>query len=208
MGTHRRERRRTVTAIALGVLAMVAWWLAFARLQSVPSLATLAPAVGIGVALGVAVRGARSPRAATDALPLAAAAEEQLDRLDVLERRIVPLGDPWPQVVAGPTGVFVVALGPTTGEQEARLAAGEALAHLSAAVRGHVERVEGGWRLAVRGMLVVPSGAGSSTPSHGDVVLVAVDRLADALATGPVASMAAVERAVGSLSTSALGSAP
>lgn len=208
MGNDRGEDRRLSAAVAAGVLVTAGWWLALARVEAVPSLPLLAPAAGLCTALAVGLLLAGGGRSAAGTAPLATAAEAQLDRLDLLERRILSLGDPWPQVVVGPTGVFVVALGAdgsgvTLGD-EAVATDHAGLGTLVAAVRRRLgtPAEPDQDRLPVRGVRVVDDAAASAADpaSDPDIEWVPVDGLAAHLADGPVSSMAAVERATRRLS--------
>jgi hypothetical protein len=150
---------------------------------------------------GEPVRPAPDPRVAD-------AAGHALDRLDGIEHRRVELGTPWPAVIVGPTGIHLVDVCPLA-EAPGRPCAGAAPSagcprcdrneQITRALERQLASEAIARPVPVRTVAVVAAGSAAPHPAPaagGDrVEIVAVDRLADALARGPVLPMADVDRA-------------
>jgi hypothetical protein len=150
---------------------------------------------------GEPVRPAPDPRVAD-------AAGRALDRLDGIEHRRVELGTPWPAVIVGPTGIHLVDVCPLADDPGRRCGGASPSAGCPRCDRN--ERITRALErqlaseaitrpIPVRTVAVVATGSGAPHPgpaAGGDrVEVVAVDRLPDTLARGPVLPMADVDRA-------------
>jgi hypothetical protein len=186
----------------------------------------------MAVALGVFEgderrRGHRGDRRPMPPVPLltAAAAQACLDGLDRIEHRRIELGDPWPQLVVGPSGVVLVELcgqsaaappahglgagahgpaGPSCGRCGT---AGTSVSRLRDVVAG----IPGAAEVPVRSVVLVAPDLVAATcgAGHGDVTVRPADRLADELARGPVLPMATIDAVFAGLArqlTSSAGS--
>jgi hypothetical protein len=218
-----------------GASRLLAWWAAALALVWAASrgpitvievLVLLAVVAGLSVTLR---RPARDPgliplsRAAPDP-ELAAATVEVFESLDGIEHRRVEIGYPWPAVVVGPTGVHLVDVCPFADGPGACSAPlewpGEGCARCqrNASIAGLIDRTlagleVGGRHVPVRTLAVVGVGSpgvrATAPAAREAVAIVPVDRLADALARGPLLPMAVVERAYRSLAVlAAARSAP
>jgi hypothetical protein len=206
----------------LAVLGAVAIALVLAaRWSTLTSVVEVVAALGIlvGVAVGMGVIDADRGRRRRDrrrAPPpsTAAAAVAGLDGLDRIEHRRIELGDPWPQVVVGPTGVVVVDVcdvaGPETvvvdgivhdGRTGTPCAACQRLGPTLRRIEAALAPVPGAapmpMSLPVRGVTLVdgPVYGDAGTAPADRVVIRPVQRLADELARGPVLPMATVDAA-------------
>jgi hypothetical protein len=198
----------------LRVLRRVPWWLAAAAalwwaagrgpvfvLETAVLLAVIA---GLVVSLRAPQGGGPAPPVPHDPDPqVATAVGEILDALDGIEHRRVELGSPWPAVVVGPTGVQLLDVCPF-GEGRGRAAGppsvdGSQRYERNARITAALERAlsaDGGARsVPVRSVAVVAAGTETPPALDGRVEVVPVDRLAGALARGPVLPMADVDRA-------------
>jgi hypothetical protein len=208
-----------------GASRLLAWWTAALALVWAASrgpIAVIEVLVLLAVVAGLSVtlrRPARDrvliplSRAAPDP-EVAAATVAVLESLDGIEHRRVEIGYPWPAVVVGPTGIHLVDVCPFAAGPGACAAPlewpGEGCARClrNASIAGLIERTvtgleDGGRHVPVRTLAVVGMGsseASAAVPAVSDAVtIVPVDRLADALARGPLLPMAVVERAYRSL---------
>lgn len=180
-------------AAAAAVLALVASqrpWV-FETTVGLGALAGLGLATG---ALDHLPRRHGGPRVVDHTDPaLRTALWDRLATLDPLEHRRLELGDPWPSLVVGPTGVSVVA------------PASLAHAHVAAQLRTVAVQVEhelagtAAARLPVRALLVVDRDGGAprgDRPALVDgVPRVEVDTLLDVLARGTLAPLSVIESA-------------
>jgi 8-oxo-dGTP pyrophosphatase MutT (NUDIX family) len=146
---------------------------------------------------------ALSPPDRSTALQTAAA----LTRLDGIEHRVMELGEPWPQLVVGPTGatvldvcridgpVEVVADGVRDGIREVSCGRCDAAALAATAVRETFEQA--GLAVPVRTVTVMPSGTSIVVAADApcDVVVITIEDLGDVLARGPVLPMTTVDAA-------------
>lgn len=195
----RIERPVLVAAlVAAGVLAALGLAvIGTERVWVFEAAAGLGMLFGLGLASGALDRVPRKPPTvgtATHATPaLRAAVSSRLSHLDPLENRRLELGDPWPSLVVGPTGVAVVA--------PASSGHGEVTARLTR-VADEVERRLAGTsavRLPVRPLLVVEANHAARSDVVGEVPRVTIDHLLETLARGPLAPMSAVSTAYGRL---------
>jgi hypothetical protein len=155
--------------------------------------------VGVGAAFGAFdLRGERARRWTGHARrrPVASrslteAVDAQLHTLDQVEHRRLDLGDPWPVVIVGPTGVTVVAVADRIGVRTvARAREVAEVARDLAAARPSQRRV------AVATVLVLPDGQAAPPPLERarltGIATVGVRDLPDVLARGPLVPMATV----------------
>jgi hypothetical protein len=151
--------------------------------------------VGLGVAFGALDRGrsarrwARRPQHEPPVpASLADDVAGRLARLDQVEHRRLDLGSPWPTVVVGPTGVFVVSVA-------ARVVT-PAIVRLEEVVllaSGVVSALEVDREVPVRGLLVVPP-AETVAAASARVTSVTPDELDAAIAAGGLVPMSTVDR--------------
>lgn len=187
--------------MGLAVVAVAALAAATGRPRILEAFIALAFVLGLGLVSGALERPARRPRPVrTTADPaLAAAVGERLRQLDQLEHRRVDLGDPWPTLVIGPTGVAVLApAGPDDADVVRRL-------RTTAAEVDHLLAGTDASALPVRAVLVTAGTAGGATVVHdvdAEVERVSLDALLDHLARGPLTSMTCVREAHGRLAGS------
>lgn len=215
------RRRRSVprpllcTLLVLGTVLLVVGGRRSPLTSIVEVLAAIAILVGMAVALGVfdgngRRRGRAGPARPTPPVPspVAAVAQACLDDLDRIEHRRLELGEPWPQVVVGPTGVVLVEVCGTEG-----LAAppGDVVARAPVSVADRCPRcgaartsttwlrevvagIPGAATVPVRSVVLVASAAaGACGDQRAGVAVLPADRLADELARGPVLPMATVD---------------
>jgi hypothetical protein len=216
-GRRRSVRRPLLLVLLIVVVALLAVGGRRSSITSVVEvLAVIAILIGMAVALGVFEgdrrgRGRAASHPAPPApLPTAAAAQACLDGLDRIEHRRIELGEPWPQVVIGPTGVVLVEVCglanasipdadplrpprepvPTDARCGRCGAARGSIARLREVVAGIPEAAG----VPVRSVVLVAPGAADGCGAGQDEVAVrAADRLADELARGPVLPMATVD---------------
>lgn len=162
-------------------------------------LAGIGLLVGVGAAFGafdrknswMRARRDRERRAHAASRPLAAAVDAQLRAVDPVEHRRLDLGEPWPVVLVGPTGVTVVAVADRV------VAGGVAQVQRVAEVVREVAASHRGVRpVAVTAVLVLPEtqlaiSALDPSPLIG-VSTVGVGDLPDVLTRGPLVPMATV----------------
>jgi hypothetical protein len=155
-------------------------------------VAMLGIVVGLAVAFGWMDRRAGRPRTrrrlyvgSVAAPGLAQATAAQLEKLDPVEHRRLDLGDPWPVVVVGPTGVSVVAVaGDRQGADVRRLE------EILGAVASAVATLPGDRAVDIRGLLVVERGRGPTTTTQ--VQPVTPDQLVAVIGHGSLVPMATV----------------
>jgi hypothetical protein len=157
-------------------------------------LAAVGLLVGLGAAFGVFDRRGRARRRRghrtllhpTASRRLSDAVDTQLGTLDPVEHRRLDLGDPWPAVIVGPTGVTVVAVSDRVSP---------AVVHRAREVLVEVRRIAAAQprrrRVAVAAVLVLPDADVPPAPDP-DVATVGVSDLHDVLARGPLVPMATV----------------
>lgn len=140
------------SVIAAGVGAGTLWVFEF--------LAATGLLIGLGVAFGafdrggfLRRRGRRRPGAPSASPELAAAVLERIEALDRVEHRRLELGDPWPMVVVGPTGVSVIAIAERVAAPDVAR-----LEEVVVVATGVVRSLALSRRVDVRGLLVVPDG--------------------------------------------------
>lgn len=192
MGGVRRAPRGVAIGAAVVLIGGLAAALVTGRAWIFEAIVGLVLLTGIGLACGALDR--RQPRrdapttVAADSSPeLRAALEVRLACLDPLEHRRLDLGDPWPSVVVGPTGVAVVAPASAAHRTVAR--------RLQVVVEQIEVRLAGvtAGPLPVRGLVVVDHhDRGMIDLDDGPVRYVAVTDLLDHLARGPLVAMATV----------------
>jgi hypothetical protein len=169
----------------------------------------------------------RSNRASRRLLPAtvpaetAARVQSVLADLDRIEHRLVELGDPWPQLVVGPSGVTLVDLcvpsaprapeptGPTRVESCARC---ERAATLVRRLRALVGAIPDVGDVPVRAVVLRPEatalGGRPDALRDGTVVVRPADRLAHELTRGPVLPRATVDEVFAALAREVAGGVP
>lgn len=200
-----------IVVVGSGVVA----WRTSSVATAIELVTILALLLGLGVAFGT---GARRPRRGSSMVPpgrttpdarLATRAAQTLDGIDHIEHRRLEIGRPWPQLLVGPTGATVVDLCPVeseveldrTGVRDRGGSDGRPCSRCQDALglAGTVRDVlsGAGLELPVRTVAVVGDDTRVTIrpDAPDDVNLVRVDRLADALARGPVFAMGMVDAA-------------
>lgn len=153
--------------------------------------------VGVGAAFGAfdrdsaGGRGHQSAGGAATSPSLAAAVDAQLRAVDAVEHRRLDLGEPWPVVVVGPTGITIVSVADRVADE--RVAQ---LRRVAEVARGVAASQPGVRPVAVVAVLVLPerelaASALAASPLTG-VSAVGVRGLSEVLVRGPLVPMATV----------------
>jgi hypothetical protein len=178
-------------AVVATTAALVATW--NGAVWAFEVVAMLGIVVGLAVAFGgLDLRAARRRtrrrlHVGSSAVPrVARVTAELLDGLDPVEHRRLDLGDPWPVVIVGPTGVNVVAVASDHHPAADVRRLGEVLGAVASAVAA----LPAHRGVDVRGLLVVERGRGPSTPA--DVQTVTPDQLVSVIGHGSLVPMATV----------------
>jgi hypothetical protein len=211
------DRRREPTEVRRRLLAprSLGWVVATGALLSaslrgsttlVEVLVLIGVLYGVTVTFGSGRRGrTRTTSAASHPAPdpgLAAAASDVLERLDRIEHRGIELGRPWPAITVGPTGVHVVDVCPYVadpGRADALAPVGPCRrcarsARIAARIRQAIQELDPPRPVPVSALVVVATGDPSrSSAAGGQVELVPIDRLGDALARGHLLPMVTVD---------------
>jgi virulence-associated protein VagC len=204
-----------IVVVGSGVLA----WRTTSIGTALELMAVLGVLLGVGIAFGAAER---RPRRGSSLLPpgrgepdgrLAARVVQTLTACDRIEHRRLEVGNPWPQLLVGPTGAIVVDLCRVGGRVELDRSGvrdgGEGRGRpcsrcqdalrIAASLRESLRAAA--IEFPVRTVAVVDEGTDVviRPDAPDDVCVVAVDGLADALSRGPVHPMGQVDAAFAQL---------